>query len=722
MPEKPKTFLVCNAHLDPVWLWEWEEGVAATLSTFRVAADICDEFPGFVFNHNEAILYEWVEEYEPVLFARIQQLVKQGKWHIMGGWYLQPDCNMPSGESLVRQIQAGRSYFAEKFGVSPTTAINFDPFGHTRGLVQILVKSGFDSYLFTRPGWSQCPLPSETFTWVGYDGSEVMATRSGYYNSPLGKATEKINNYVRDSPDLPTGLVLWGVGNHGGGPSRQDVAAINTLQAGTSDREILHATPESYFADLRRTTDLPRHEHDLNPWAVGCYTSQVRIKQKHRQLENAIYRLEKMAASAWVQEFSAYPAAGIQDALKDLLFAEFHDILPGSSVQPVEDYSLRVLDHGLETASRLTTKSFYALASGQPQAADGEIPILVYNPHPYPLHAIVECEFQLADQNWTDNWTFPTVYAGETKLETQIEKELSSINLDWRKRVVFSAALKPFQMNRFDCRLETRPRESMLLPDIGPEMYVFKTPDIEVQLNCRTGLMDKYQVQGVDYLESGAFCPLVLDDSDDPWEMQAQSFDKVIGAFALMLPEDSARFSGVSANALAPMRIIEDGAVRTVIEAVFQYGHSSLCLHYKLPKHGTEIEVDARVFWNEKSKMLKLSLLPEARNAEYLGQVAYGVESLPTDGKEAVSQKWAAVMSRSENKAVTLISDGGYGSDYSPEGWRPTLLRSPAYSAHPINDRPIVPQDRFLPRIDQGERLFHFWLNAGPVTERLESD
>ena len=156
-----KIDLLCNAHLDPVWLWEWEEGAAEAISTFRVAADLCEQYDNFVFNHNEALLYRWVEEYEPALFARIQRLVQEGKWHIMGGWYLQPDCNMPSGESFVRQILVGRRYFQDKFDVQPTTAINFDPFGHTRGLVQIMAKSGYDSYIFCRPSQQDCPLPGQ---------------------------------------------------------------------------------------------------------------------------------------------------------------------------------------------------------------------------------------------------------------------------------------------------------------------------------------------------------------------------------------------------------------------------------------------------------------------------------------------------------------------------------------------------------------------------------
>ncbi|MBO5071182.1 MAG: alpha-mannosidase, partial [Roseburia sp.] len=164
-------YLLCNAHLDPVWQWQREEGMAEAVSTFRVAAKFCEEYDGFVFNHNESILYEWVEEYEPALFEKIKKLVREGKWHIMGGWYLQPDCVMPSGESFIRQIETGNKYFMEKFGVKTTTAINVDPFGHTRGLVQILKKCGYDSYLFMRPNNF---VPEHDFIWKGYDGSTVI--------------------------------------------------------------------------------------------------------------------------------------------------------------------------------------------------------------------------------------------------------------------------------------------------------------------------------------------------------------------------------------------------------------------------------------------------------------------------------------------------------------------------------------------------------------------
>jgi alpha-mannosidase len=167
------------------------------------------------------------------------------------------------------------------------------------------------------------------------------------------------------------------------------------------------------------------------------------------------------------------------------------------------------------------------------------------------------------------------------------------------------------------------------------------------------------------------------------------------------------------------VRVIEDGPVRAVVEVVFAYHDSAICQHYILPKQGTELEIETRVHWNEKNRMLKLAIPTTGRNPRYLGQVAYGLAELPANGDEAVAQKWVAVVADEEDLAITCINEGVYGSDFSEQGLRLSLLRSPAFAGHPIEDRPIVPQDRYLPRIDQGERLFRFWVNAGPINDRL---
>lgn len=718
-----KIHLLCNAHLDPVWQWEWEEGAAAAVSTFRAAAMFCDEFNGFIFNHNEALLYQWIEEYEPQLFKKIQELVRLGKWHIIGGWYLQPDCNMPSGESFVRQILHGKKYFKDKFGVEPSTAVNFDSFGHTRGLVQILKKSGYHSYLLMRPGQDSLPLPDQDFMWVGYDNSEIMTHRLATgYNSPLGHADKKIMDWIERNNTKELSLLPWGVGNHGGGPSREDLRKIEQLMNGIDDFDIIHSTPELYFSDLNKSgKELTHFYMGLNPCFIGCYTSQIRIKQKHRQLENQLYLTEKMLSSASLQGYMKYPQQEIKEAFKDLLTSEFHDILPGSSVQPVEESSINIMNHGLEIASRLRARAFFALASGQKAASNGEIPILIYNPHPYKVESIFECEFMLADQNWKDEFTMPAVYKDNVQLPSQPEKEMSSIPLDWRKRVAFSAVLEPSCINRFDCRLSILPQKP--LPSLKEKdgKLTFITSDIEVIINCKTGLMDVYKVHGKDYLKNNAFLPIVIDDNEDPWRMDVNSLRTVSGYFELMSDADSAWFSGVSAKQLKSVRVIEDGDVRSVVEAVLKYNNSYICMHYKLPKKGTEIQLQVRVIWNEKAKMLKLSVPTVFTTAKYFGQTAYGFEELPNNGVEAVSQKWSGVFSENENHALTLINDGIYGSDYVDGEIRLSLLRSPGYCAHPIEDRQIMLQDRYAPRIDQGERLYDFWLNAGEAHERLKS-
>ena len=718
-----KVHLICNAHLDPYWLWEWEEGAAEALSTFRVAADFCEEYEGFIFNHNEVILYKWVEEYEPALFARIQKLVREGKWHIMGGWYLQPDCNMPSGESFVRQILTGRRYFSEKFGVEPTTAINFDPFGHTRGLVQILAKSGYDAYMHCRPDNADCPLPDADYIWVGYDGSEVAGHRTlVWYGTPArGMIKGVLEDYLKIHADREVGLVTWGIGNHGGGPSRTDLEDLGAIIQKHAGLPIIHSTPEAYFAELReRGVKRVRVERDINPWGTGCYTSQVRLKQKHRLLENELYAVEKMFANAALLGLLEYPETQLQQALCDLMVAEFHDILPGSSVQAVEDAGLRLMDHGLELLSRLKARAFFAFATGQPKAADGTLPVFVYNPHPFPVTTTVSCEFNLPDRHDEEVFfDFDALMNGEP-VPCQVEQAAGNIPLEWRKRCVYQATLAPSQISRIDCTPRKHVKKRVpVLKRVGKALH-FQTEALDVLVNTETGLLDRFCVYSREVLKPNAFAPLVMRDNEDPWSMTEKRYRDVVGRFTLLSPQAGTRFSGLELESPLPsVRVVEDGPVRTVVEAVLAYNHSFLVLTYRLPKQGTEMEVHVRVHWNEKDKMLKLAMPTVFEDGEYWGQVAYGRDRLPGNEREVVAQKWVAAVSTSMNMAVTCINDGVYGSDFPQGELRMTLLRSPAYSAHPIGDRKTVPQDRYTPRIDQGERQFTFWFNAGPANERL---
>ncbi len=720
---KQRLILVCNSHIDPVWLWAWPEGLAETLATFRTAARFCEEFEELVFCHNESVLYQWVERYEPELFRKIQDLVKQGRWFIMGGWYLQPDCNLPSGESLVRQALLGKRYFLEKFGVEPRTAVNFDPFGHSRGLVQILKKSGYTSYLFCRPDPESFSLPEDDFMWIGYDGSEVLAHRASlHYNSRRGQAGQKLKKWLELYPDQSLGMLLWGIGNHGGGPSQEDLQDLRQLISVESSREISHGTPEEYFEALaQREKPFHRHDRDLNPWSVGCYISMSRVKDQHRRLENLYITTEKMVTQTTVLDFLPYPRQELQEALQDLLFCEFHDILPGSAIPEVEANTLQQLGHGQEILERLKTRAFFALLSGQIPAREGEFPVCVYNPHPFSVWETIICEFQPPEPNFNpDVFWLPEVQDGNGMIiSSQLEKESCNIATDHRKRVVFRAELPPGQMRRFPVYIKEVEPRSTQVTDVSAPLELL-TDCVRVVINSESGLIDLYQVQGEDYLQTGAFRLLVIQDYPDPWGMKVNAFRDILGTFQLLTPKESAEFAGSDREEIRPVRLIEDGPVRSMVEALFKFNHSFACVHYILPKDGRELEVKIRVLWNEKDRMLKLSVPTCFMDGKCRGQVAYGVEQFDRPAEELVAQKWVALVSENKQQALTLINDRTYGFDVSEGEIRPSLLRSTAYAAHPVaDDIPIVEQDRFIPRLDQGEHVYRFWIQGGPASERI---
>lgn len=728
--------LLCNAHLDPMWQWEWEEGAAAAVSTFRCAAEFCEEFDTFVFNHNEALLYRWVEEYEPSLFKRIQKLVTEGKWHIIGGWYLQPDCNMLSGESLISQIQAGRDYFKEKFGVIPTTAINFDSFGHCRGLVQILKKAGYDSYIFLRPGNDALQLNSDEFIWCGYDDSEIVAHRMyGGYGTPLGNAVSKIKYFVDNTnlTDDTSSLLLWGVGNHGGGPSRQDIIAINNFKEELLNEniELIHSSPENYFAEImNKSKSFEKKYISLRHSMQGCYISQVLIKQKHRELENLLAFVKKISSSACMNGVAEYPFEEIEEAGRDLMLAQFHDVLPGSSIQEVERKGLSVMEHGIELLSRVRARMFFALSKGQHKTPDNKIPILVYNPHPYTVKTTIECEFMLADQNWIENTVSIAIpYKDGVRITSQMEKEKSNLNLDWRKRLVFEAVLNPSSISRYDCDIELvtlpednlRWKSSMYSPsqDLNNETdsYILNNKNMNFEISRKTGLVTKYAVDGLSILSSPAGQLRIFNDYADPWGMNGINNSEVDGDFEIANAPDTKRICDTTRD-IESVRIIEDGDLRTVIECIFVYKTSSAVVKWFVPKNGVDLDVSIRVFNNEIGKMIKF-MLPVAfnNNLKYYGQDAFGMAELDASGSEQVSLQWIAVAN--EESALTIINDGLYASYMKDGVIGCTLLRSPAYTAHPIGNRSLIPTDRFSPRIDVGERLFNFKIQGGNASERF---
>ena len=308
---------------------------------------------------------------------------------------------------------------------------------------------------------------------------------------------------------------------------------------------------------MREDDGLPRWEHDLNPWAVGCYTSMATVKRAHARLERGLFVAESMLANAAAQALLPYPRTDLRAALEDLLSCQFQAMLPGEGVREVEQQALDRLGHGQGIVGRLRARAFFAFLGGQPVAADGEFPLFVHNHHPFQVSHVVSCEFQPPEPNFNREvfWQPRLTDARGLDVPLQLEKESCNIQNDHRKRVVFRASLPPSSTSRFSCSLEDLPRKgdtshfpegTSLFSTRNGDTHLFvgdgrssshgQVPAAHVSVSSSTGLLTRFAVDGVDYLAGPAFRPLLLKDTADPWGMKTRAFRDEVGEFTLMSP------------------------------------------------------------------------------------------------------------------------------------------------------------------------------------------
>lgn len=695
--------LVCNSHLDPVWMWSFDEGIAMALSTFRTAAEFCEEYD-YIFCHNEAILYEYIERYDQELFAKIQKLVAKGKWHIMGGWYLQPDCHLPSGESFIRQARSGIQYFKKKFGVRPTTAINFDSFGHSRGLVQILTKCGYDSYLICRPMPKYLDLPSDQFNWIGYDGSKIKVCRIAddlMYSTEYGKAKEFIKIKAQCWKNYEAGIALWGVGNHGGNPSRKDLKEVNELIDETQEYEIVHSTPEKFFGEVHPNVD---YYGQLSHFLIGCYSSLAVVKKKHIELETALYMTEKICAVAELTGKNVWNYSLFSEAERALLTLEFHDSLSGTMVESAEKDVLCLADYALNILSELRNKAFFSIVNDDLKAEHGVYPIFVFNSSPYCRDTVVECEILVLDPiiSDTEHYNVTVTHKGEV-IQNQVIKQESNINYDRRKRIAFKASLPPLSIDRFDVEFSVAPIEPQSEQPIGD--IIFKDKYKKVIISEKTGLIESYVADGKEYLSGGAFLPVIYDDIADSW---GWDIDRIGSNQINAELSDKGIFEG-----LKKVHIIEQGEILTEVEALFAAGNSTIRISYKLYRDLPYIDVNLDVLWNETQKCLKLKI--PSVNGKFIGQTAYGTDEFLRDGRENVAQRFVSLIK--DDKSLSIFNNCCYGCSADDENLYLTLLRGIGYCTHPIEDRKLIADDRYIPYAEQGKHTFSFRMSVNNPCE-----
>lgn len=700
-------YMIGNAHIDPVWLWRWQEGCHEVLASFRSALDRLNEDPDFLFVSSSAAFYAWVEQIEPAMFEEIRARVREGRWEIVGGWWIQPDCNIPGGESFVRQGLYGQHYFREKFGVTARVGYNVDSFGHNGALPQILKRSGLDSYVFMRPGPQEKGLPARLFWWESDDGSRVLA-----YRLPFEYCTseQELDLHVRRCAaelraPLDALMCFYGVGNHGGGPTIENLRSIRRLADDPTLPTLIFSTPDRFFDAIRaRDLPLPTVHDELQHHASGCYAAHSGIKYWNRRAEWALLTAEKWAAVATATVGLPYPTAEFARAWQGVLFNQFHDILAGTSIESAYVDARNLHGEALTIADRALNAATLALSwrMAIPQE-EGTTPLVVFNPHAWPARMKVETEFaRLTDEHGLlDD-------AGQAIPWQRVQSESVTSG---RSRLTFVADLPPlgYRVYRVIKGAAPQPESPVLATDTALENECLRLT-IDPATGYLASLYDKRHATEA-LLAPGAV-PTVIRDDSDTWSHNVFSFREEIGRFAA-----------------TSVRLVAHGPVESVIRVISEYGRSRLTQDFTLRPGADLIEVAASVDWHEQFRALKLRFPLNLHFHRVTSEIPYGSIERVANGEEEPGQSWLDISGsgRQTNAlyGVSILNDGKYSYDVDIRDIGLTILRSPIYAHH----IPSVPQPgEQYPFIDQGFQRFRYaiyphaggWEEAGTVRRAAE--
>jgi alpha-mannosidase len=346
-----------HAHIDMNWMWGYAETVALTLDTFRTMLNLMDEYPEFTFSQSQASVYRIVEEHDPGMLAEIRRRVQEGRWEVTASTWVETDKNMPSGESLARHILYTKRYLGGLFGLAPESLdLDFEPdtFGHNANVPEILAKGGVRHYYHCR-GYEGHHL----YRWRSASGAEAVVYREPlWYNATIDAGIAAHVPAFCAKHGMSTVLKVYGVGDHGGGPTRRDIERLQDMAAWPVFPTIKFGTFTAYFRKVDEiAATLPIVDHELNFIFTGCYTTQTRIKAANRIGEARMDDAERFAAAAAVSAGVPYPRAAYEEAWRKILFNHFHDILPGSGTIETREYAMGQFQEVVAVADQGTVKA-----------------------------------------------------------------------------------------------------------------------------------------------------------------------------------------------------------------------------------------------------------------------------------------------------------------------------------------------------------------------------
>lgn len=670
-------YMIGNAHLDPVWQWQWTEGYAETKATFRSALDRMTEFEDFIFVCSSASIYEWVEECVPSMFEEIKKRINEGRWIVVGGWWVQPDCNLPSGESFARHSLYSQNYFYNKFGVTAKVGYNVDSFGHNQMLPQILKKSGMNYYVFMRPGEHEKKLPTNIFNWKSPDGSSVLTYRltSAYCNN--------FENYERMMKTIADGdnghdnkyeetMVFYGVGNHGGGPTIKNISLIKEFQENYKKEKVIFGNPEDFFKKIiEKGYDIKELNDDLQHHASGCYSACSMIKTLNRKCENKLLAAEKYSVMADIISGKNYPLEKFRVAWKNTLFNQFHDSLGGCSIKNVYDDAEIFAGEALSIAAKSENGALQTISWQIDTMGREETPIIIFNPHSCDIRTEVVINRMCKGIIDNNGDPVPVQYV---KSPTE--------SCTHRKDTLFTADIPAYGYTvYYCCNNEYKFENTVSVTD-----NVIENKYIKVVFEKHTGYIKEMydKINNYQILDGYGAVPVVIEEFEhDTWSHARNFFTNQL-----------AKFSD------AEIKIIDDGPLKATVKVTSKYNNSVLSQYFSLGCEDNKLTVSANIDWHEKHKMLKLGYTINTTDPKAIYEIPFGFIERPCDGEEESGQQW--FMIKGTDKSAVILNDNKYSFSVQDKTMYLTVVRSPIYGDHggPRNDESIF--------TDQGSHEFNY--------------
>ncbi len=693
--------MVGNSHMDLAWLWPWTETVDTVRRTFGTSLQLMNEYPQYTYAQSTAQYFQWMQNKYPVMFARIQKRVKDGQFELVGGMWVEPDLNIPSGESQVRQILLGKRYFEKHFGVDIKVGWNPDSFGYNWQLPQIYKKSGIDYFVTQKMSWNDTnQLPLKLFWWQAPDGSRVLT----YFPHGYGGNTDPIPmaKYYAQAAVLNPGIHelmhLYGVGDHGGGPTRVMIdQGLRWEQPGRIYPHLEFGTSLEFFQNVEKHLDTaqspiwdyktlaagdttlptpPPGEISLPIWNDelylefhrGTYTTQAAQKRNIRDSEEWMLNAEKYSSLAWLGG-QPYPQHSLNNAWEKVLCNEFHDLAAGSGIADIYKDAQADFNFVHLTAAQATSKALdFLTAFIDTRTPPGTVPLLIFNPMAWPRTDIVKARVQLPEA--ASNLVVRD--ARGHLLPVQIlssTPETHSFDVLLRASGVPALGYERLTVYPAPAAGASRP-----VSDLRAYNTTLENQYLRIVVNSKTGCITSL------YDKTGKFESIAAGGCGN----QLQAFHDRPKSYDAWNIDPDYEQHPYNLGPVRSVKLIERGPLRAIIRVTHATQHSTFTQDIILYAGIDRVEVANTIDWHEHHILLKAAFPLSASSPYATYEIPYGNIERPTTRDNSFEKakfevpaiRWADLGNNSHG--FSLLNDSKYGYDAKGNVLRLTLLRSPA--------------------------------------------